>query len=206
MNGGMDVCGRFLLTYDIEAIKKYYHVSSDEHVIYAPSEEIFPSQKIPVIYSKSSENHLALMEWGFPKPQGKGILINARGETASLKPTFRRAFTHGRCLIPANGFFEWKQEGTKKIKHRIQLPDRGLFSMAGLFRQTGENSDLSNAVCIIITREPTSQLAQIHNRMPAILQQQDESMWLDEKQDTNALTLLITAGTHENVSFLIEPL
>ncbi len=198
------MCGRFLLTYDIEAIKKYYRIPSDENVIYAPSEEIFPSQKIPVIYSRNSENHIALMEWGVPKPQGKGILINARGETAAVKPTFRRSFAERRCLIPASGFFEWKQEGSKKIKHRIQLPDGGLFSMAGLFRPAEDENDPSGGACIIITRNPTSQLARIHDRMPAILLRDDEPVWLDENQDISLLTDLITADTHESISFLIE--
>jgi putative SOS response-associated peptidase YedK len=187
------VCGRFLLTYDIQAIKNYYGVSQDEDVMYAPMPEIFPSQTIPVITRTQRENHLEMMDWGFPNPYGKGLLINARGETAATKPTFRRPFSQHRCLIPADGFFEWKQEGKRKIKYRIRRRDGGLFSMAGLYRPMADANGIpQRSTCLIITTEPAPWIAEIHNRMPAILTREAEQLWLDEAlKDPEFLTQLL---------------
>jgi putative SOS response-associated peptidase YedK len=200
------MCGRFLLTYDIQAIKAYYNLPADEEVIYAPMPEIFPAQTIPVITRTQHQNHLEMMDWGFPKPYGKGLLINARGETAATKPTFRKPFTQGRCLIPANGFFEWQQADNRKIKYRIQRLDGGLFSMAGLYRpMADEDGTPKRPACVIITTATTPWIAEIHNRMPAILPRTAEAMWLDENlQDQDFLTKLLVPFDPEGDILIAE--
>ncbi len=200
------MCGRFLLTYDIEAIKAYYGVALDEEIIYAPMPEIFPSQTIPVITRTHRQNHLEMMDWGFPKPYGSGLLINARGETAATKPTFRHPFRRGRCLIPATGFYEWKNEGGKKIKIRISRRDGGLFSMAGLYRpMTNEDGSPARPTCLIITTDANPWIAEIHDRMPAILSPEAESLWLDDKQqDPDFLTSLLLPFDHQGTILTAE--
>ncbi len=187
------MCGRFLLTYDIEEIKNYYGQPNDPGFTYTPQNETFPSQ--PVIVLAQSENgpKLAQMIWGYSSSYRKGLLINARGETASQKPTFRSSFANKRCLVPANGFFEWKKEENGKKKFHISYQDHRLFSIAGLFRtEQNEKGDQVNT-CILITTEPNSKLSKIHNRMPAILPREKEAAWLDKScQDPKTLTSLLT--------------
>jgi len=200
------MCGRFLLTEDLSALKIRYAIPDEETVLYAPSPEIFPSQRIPVIYRVEHRNHLEMMDWGFPKPYEKGLLINARGETAASKPTFRKPFMEGRCLIPANGFFEWKSDEGRKVKFRIRRQDGHIFSMAGLWKTASDpKGSPANPVCVIITTAPTSWMAEIHKRMPVILDEETENMWLDpDQKDPEFLTSLLKPFDPEGSVLIAE--
>lgn len=121
--------------------------------------------------------------------------INARSETISEKPSFRKSFREKRCVIPADGFFEWKREGAKKWPYRF-VPQKGnLFSLAGLWDEwISPHGHTIHSFCVITT-EPNSLLAQIHDRMPVILNEEQEKEWLnptlsDERQLKSLLTIL----------------
>ncbi|MFB0919839.1 MAG: SOS response-associated peptidase, partial [Oscillospiraceae bacterium] len=132
--------------------------------------EVFPTDIAPVITAVSPQ----LMQWGFSGFGGKGIIINARLESADTKPMFKRAFQSQRCLVPAGWYFEWKKDGAKKEKYAIRAKEP--IFMAGLY-QTEEGSEIPRF--IILTRPAAPELAIIHDRMPVILPQSMQGDWLN---------------------------
>jgi len=158
---------------------------------------VAPSQDVLVILNKGS-NHLALFRWGLipfwaKDPSISHKMINARAETVDEKPSYRTCLQRNRCLIVADGFYEWKKEGPTKRPHRITLKSQELFGFAGLWdtwrSPTGE---IVNS-CTIITTTPNELMAPIHNRMPVILPREVEQVWLDQGiNDSTFLKSLLT--------------
>jgi putative SOS response-associated peptidase YedK len=119
-------------------------------------------------------------------------MINARSESAHEKPAFRSAFKRRRCLIPADGFYEWRKEGSDKIPMFIHLKNRPIFALAGLWEiwHSGEGDEIRT--CTILTTEANSFMETIHNRMPVILRKEDYDFWLSpDEQPVPALQALL---------------
>lgn len=134
--------------------------------------EIFPTDIVPVITNEAPR----LMKWGFEGFGGKGLVINARAETVSEKPMFRKQFASSRCLLPASNYYEWKKDGTKKTKYSIWQNEP--IYMAGLF-QLDEQFQLP--LFVILTRAASPELSFIHERMPVILPKDLREKWLENK-------------------------
>lgn len=136
---------------------------------------------------ENNERHLALVRWGFIPSWVKEIkpgkpLINARGETLLEKPSFRNAIRRRRCLIPADGYYEWLGDVPgKKIPYFIHRPDHSLFAFAGLWEHWlgADGSELETAA--IIATEPNRAIAKIYTRMPAVIQPENYAQWLDAR-------------------------
>jgi putative SOS response-associated peptidase YedK len=178
------MCGRFTLTVDPADLKDAFPQFSFPEK-YAPRYNISPSQPILAV-PNDGKNAAGFFIWGlipsWAKDPGIGSkLINARAETLAEKPSFRGGFKYHRCLILADGFYEWKsQPGTKtKVPHFIRLKSGKPFAFAGLWDtwQPPDGSAVNSAV--IITTKPNSLMAPIHNRMPVILHPEDYDLWLD---------------------------
>ena len=146
---------------------------------------ISPASEMPVIVRKE-EDAIALMRWGLvpgwtreiataPKP------INARAESLLEKPMFARLLKSGRCLVPASGFFEWKHEGKKKVPFYFTVRNEQLFAFAGLYDSWQGPEGATLRTYTIITCEPNALLAEVHNRMPVILEPGDEDRWLSQE-------------------------
>ena len=151
---------------------------------FPPRTYVAPGSPIAIVRMDQGQRHFALVRWGFVPSWVKEIkpgkpLINARGETVVEKPSFRNAMRRRRCLIPADGFYEWlgDQPG-KKIPYFVHRQDDGLFAFAGLWEHWmgPDGSELETGV--IITSEPNREVAQIHNRMPLIIEPKDYDTWL----------------------------
>jgi len=128
--------------------------------------------------------------------------INAKAETAAEKPMFRDAFRRRRCLIPADGFYEWKQEGGRKQPVYICTKDRQPFAFAGLWEHWEEQEGQFIESCTILTTEPNDLLAQVHSRMPVILDQNDYDLWLDpDVQEVSRLKPLLRPYPPEQMTF-----
>lgn len=146
-----------------------------------PREAFYPSQQVPVVIMHQKQTRLGMMTWGLVPswaPEKKGrALFNARGETLAEKPSFRESFKKKRCLIIADGFFEWKTdpEDGRKTRYLFQLFSMAPFGFAGLW-ETWRNTYHG---CTIITRDATDPVKEIHNRMPVILAPDDCRTWLD---------------------------
>ena len=155
--------------------------------------EIAPSHVVPVLRPETPQPDSRiipdLMQWGFPRYQGSGLLINARAETAGIKPTFKSAVRTGRILIPASAFFEWEHlpQGRKGTKIKLSISDEATFYMAGLARffpdVPGPLANLQRFV--ILTTAANDSVAPIHDRMPLILPHRLLRRWLLDDQATD---------------------
>jgi putative SOS response-associated peptidase YedK len=171
------MCGRYFLALteeNLEIIKIIGQVNErykDNPLLdLMKTGEIFPTNIAPVLTAGSAE----LMGWGFSRFDGKGRVINARAETVTEKPMFRRHFFMHRCLIPVTYYFEWENSGGKKNKYAIAL--RNPFFMAGLYRH---EKDLPLPTFVIITRPAVPELVFIHDRMPVLVSGADQQEWLN---------------------------
>lgn len=178
------MCGRFTLTVDPAELKEHYQNASFPQE-YAPRYNIAPSQAVLAI-ANDGKNAADFFLWGLipswaKDPSMGNRMINARGETLAEKPAYRGAYKYKRCLIPADGFYEWKsQPGTKtKLPYFIHIKAGELFAFAGLWDEWHGADGSAIRTCTIITTAPNSLMAPIHDRMPVILRPEDYAEWLD---------------------------
>ncbi|MDR2547499.1 MAG: SOS response-associated peptidase [Lachnospiraceae bacterium] len=153
--------------------------------------EIAPTNRAPIITGKDDELFFDDAAFGFAKWDGKGVIINARAETLSEKPFFSRHLTHGRCVVPASGYLEWKEADDgkgKKIKHMIKDEAGNLLFMAGLWRDGDDGREF-----VIITKEPVGEIVAIHSRMPVILRIDQIEAWLSGAMTASDLAELTYA-------------
>lgn len=182
------MCGRYTLTVDpadlIEAFGLNPDASPDLGEL-GPRYNIAPTQAVAVI-PNTSPRHVEVMRWGLipswaKDPKIGNSLINARGETVAEKPSFRSAFKRRRCLIPADGFYEWKKEADgAKVPYFIRLADERPFAFAGLWEVWAPIGGSEIPTCTIITTSANDIMAPIHDRMPVILAPEHYDTWLAE--------------------------
>lgn len=168
------MCGRYICEEDqsIDLAALYRAVRISRPDVSVKSGEIFPTDTVPILTGAGLLPTPAA--WGFRGYQGKGILINARAETAAVKPTFAHAVRQGRCIIPATGYFEWTPA---KEKHLFTPADGGLLYMAGLFQASAEGIRF---VILTTPSEPVTAAFSIHPRMPLLLPLPAVSRWVRE--------------------------
>jgi putative SOS response-associated peptidase YedK len=157
-----------------------------------PRFNIAPSQQVLSVIQTSDEKHALYLHWGLIpswSKEGNGI-INARSETLAEKPSFRDSFKRRRCLIPADGFYEWKKTGKTKQPFYFQMKDESVFSFAGIW-DTWKSDGKEIISCAIITTTPNELLSEVHNRMPAILHPSDFDTWLNNEVKTDELSALL---------------
>jgi putative SOS response-associated peptidase YedK len=173
------MCGRFLLDTEIREIIMTYKIQRNKKTQYK-SGEIFPSTSAPIIF-EDGERTIAPAKWGFPYGFKKGIVINARSETIMQRAMFKSSFYTARCVIPANLYYEWKDEGGKrKVKHGIGLQDKDIISLGGIYKVSLDEEGLMEQMTfVIITTEADTAIRSIHNRMPLIIEDRDLEPWLD---------------------------
>jgi len=193
------MCGRYSLTTAPEALRQLFNFDNMPNL--APRYNIAPTQDVPVIRPAGRGGEdvngrgLAMMRWGLVPSWSKEIgrsapMINARAETIAEKPSFRAAFQSRKCLVPADGFYEWRLENGKKQPFRIGMNGGAPFAFAGLWeRWASPEGDEINSVAIVTT-EANEKLRPIHARMPVILDHNDYDQWLGETTETTAQTLL----------------
>lgn len=189
------MCGRYTLTIEQEALQVALGVEGLLHP--APRFNVAPSQKMPAVTAPEGDWRSATLRWGLvpfwaKEPSIGNRLINARCETAHEKPAFRQAFRQRRCLIPADGFYEWNKEPGGKRPFWIHLEDPGVFTMAGLWeRWTPKDGDEALETFTILTTDANELLRPIHPRMPVILAEEDRARWLDPAADQETLRSLL---------------
>lgn len=174
----------------------------------APNWNVAPTQQILAIRQSDSERLLDVMRWGFVPHWAKSLEggpapINARAETAGYKPMFRDAVRRRRCLIPANGFYEWqKSDSGSKQPYFIKQSDDGVMAMAGIWGSWG-NEEIRT--CAILTTEPNEIVAPIHNRMPVLISASDWTEWLDpDNQDLGELADLMQPSSLDLVALPVS--
>jgi len=196
------ICGRYYLKISIDKLLEKYGIIND-NIEYTPSSEIFPSQNAPIILNESGRN-IYLCKWGFSPSYAKKLIINARAETLDKKKTFKKPLQKKRCIIPASGFFEWEKRADRKIKCKIYLKDQEVFSLAGLYDNFINKSGESINAFTIITTKANDKIGEIHDRMPAILSDNNISDWLDPMfNNVNDLNALLKPYTGDDL--ILEP-
>lgn len=143
--------------------------------------DVYPTNNAPVLALQNGKPSLSLMKWGYPKWDGKGVIINAKSETATEKRMFSAALSSRRCIIPSTGFYEWTQDkGQPKIKYRFNTPDSPMLYLAGLYSEFNlkENDEPLKERFVILTRESNADIQDIHHRMPVILYKDEIIRWL----------------------------
>jgi putative SOS response-associated peptidase YedK len=183
------MCGRFTDQHSWREIWEHYQAFLDSlnvnpGINLEPRYNIAPSQSVLCVVERNREAGFIDARWGlvpsWAREPLKASTINARGETAAEKPLFRAAFKNRRCLIPADGYYEWQKSGKTKQPFRLHL-DESLFSFAGLW---AENEHMAVTSCTILTLPAAEHIAHIHDRMPVILDPEAYQAWVSPGTDT----------------------
>jgi putative SOS response-associated peptidase YedK len=179
------MCGRYRLSRRKQLVEEYFDTASDEPE-WNPRYNIAPTQPVPVIRQNPTDprRELSLMRWGLipswsKDMSGAAMMINARSETAATKPAFRDALASRRCLVPADGFYEWQRAGKAKQPYCFEVNDGELFAFAGLWDRWKDPSGQWIKSCSILTTTPNAVTSSVHDRMPVILDRGDYDLWLD---------------------------
>ena len=168
------MCGRMAITLPPEAMAQLFNATPANDLPHVPNYNVCPTVNIHTVTSDSGTRHLRAMRWGFlprwyKKLTGGPLLINARSETIAEKPAFREACRHRRCLIPADGFYEWaRKEGEKPILYRAVREDGQPMAMAGVWQEWEVDGNRITS-CAIVTTDANAKMAEIHHRLPVIL-------------------------------------
>jgi putative SOS response-associated peptidase YedK len=192
------MCGRYTLTDpDPRLLRFRFGLTEAAEIDQVPRYNVAPTDPVLAVrLNTDGEREPGTLRWGLIPHHADPdafdrLLINARAETVAEAPAFRDAFQTHRCLIIADGFYEWRQEETGKKPVWITRPSREPFSFAGLWAEAHRADGTSVHSCAILTCEPGELVAPIHDRMPVILEQEDESEWLDPKTGEERLRALL---------------
>jgi putative SOS response-associated peptidase YedK len=190
------MCGRFTRKENLQHLAELLGLKSIPSLV--PRYNIAPSQLVACVRTNldTLDREWVELKWGLVPPWAKDAsmgnkLINARGETVAEKPSFRKAFTQQRCLVLADGFYEWKREGKSKQPYYIRFKDHRPFAFAGIWERW-ERQDPAIESCSLITIGPNAVMEPIHHRMPVILATTQYAEWLDASlQETERLNTLL---------------
>ena len=186
------MCGRYSLTADIRNLQSRFSFEG-EVLDYSPYHNIAPTRQVLTVRG-SGPRYAETMRWGLVPSWAKDLsvgsrMINARAETVAEKPAFRSALRRRRCLMLADGFYEWKKTPGGKVPMHITLASGDPFAFAGLWETWKDPSGAVIPSCTIITTAANDLISPIHDRMPVILPRELEDLWLDEEiQDPGVIT------------------
>jgi putative SOS response-associated peptidase YedK len=203
------MCGRYTLHHKPKEIEERFDVDPDQELL-SPRYNIAPSQIIPVVRHRESRE-MAGLKWGLipfwaKDPKIGYNMINAKAETLAEKPSFKQALAKRRCLIPADGFYEWQKRGKGPSQPiYVRRRDSGLFAFAGLWETWKSPEGETIESCTIVTVEPNELISKFHHRMAAILSRDDESAWIDpESKVADLLGLLRPYPSDELEAFPVS--
>lgn len=186
------MCGRYTLKTDGNNLATLFELYDEPEM--EPRYNIAPTQQVPVVLKDPAEGgdadarNLEMMHWGLipswsKDPSIGSRMINARAETVAEKPSYRSAFKRRRCLIPADGFYEWAKTNDGKQPYYLHLKDGSPFGFAGLWETWSMDGGEEVRSCTIITTEPNEVAAEVHNRMPVIISPELYDAWLEPGND-----------------------
>jgi putative SOS response-associated peptidase YedK len=198
------MCGRYLLVTPSETLRRAFRFVEQPNL--PPAWNIAPTQLRPVLRQRrepKGERTLQLLRWGLIPPWAESAaigarMINARAETLDQKPAFRTAFRRRRCLVPADGFYEWTSgpDGARK-PWLIRRRDRGLIAFAGLWDRWQDPAGIPVDSFAIVTCQASGAIAHLHHRMPVMVEADDHASWLDPDGEPAALAALLRPAEGE---------
>lgn len=205
------MCGRYTLRLQAEEMAEQLSLPMDDGFDWQPSYNIAPTQLVPAVVLNPNKI-LCLLQWGLiphwmkPKPDGSiSGFINARSESVADKPSFRTAFKNNRCLILADGFFEWKKlAGKTKQPMYFTTENKALLTLAGLWSTWNSPEGETRHTCTILTTQPNTLVQQVHDRMPVILAPQHRDLWLKGEDTATLQSLLAPYPTQEMLCYPVS--
>ncbi|WP_138494718.1 SOS response-associated peptidase [Paenibacillus pinistramenti] len=204
------MCGRFTLVADADAVADEFGIDEIQYN-YDPRYNVAPAQTIAVVTQQDGQRVLSGFRWGLVPRWAKDVkigykMINARAETLDEKPSYRGLLAGNRILIPADGFYEWKQEEDGKQPYRFQLRDKSIYGYAGLYDVWKSPEGEWMHSCTIITTQPNGLVKQVHDRMPVILKRETAEAWLDpaNREVPELLELLKPYPAEEMLSYPVS--
>jgi putative SOS response-associated peptidase YedK len=202
------MCGRYAIISVPEAMRRLFRYAEQPN--FPPRYNVAPTQPIPVVRLAEGARQFALMRWGLlpswvKDPRTFTLLINARAETVGEKPAFRNAMKRRRCLIPVDGFYEWRRDGARKQPFFIRRKDQAPFAFAGLWETwTGPGGEEMDTAAIVTT-QANETLQALHHRMPVIVPPEAFDLWLDGDTDAGlAASLLVPAPNDQLELFAVS--
>jgi putative SOS response-associated peptidase YedK len=189
------MCGRYTLASPTERLAEEFGVDASS-IELSPNYNVAPTQGVAAVLEEGGQRRLEVLRWGLIPPwaDDPGIgsrMINARSETAPGKPSFRRAFRERRCLIPADGFYEWQRTNGAKQPYYIHMEDGRPFAFAGLWESWSKGGEGEVRTCTILTTGANALVGEVHDRMPVILAHDVYDVWLDPASERDELTGLL---------------
>jgi putative SOS response-associated peptidase YedK len=195
------MCGRYASSRGADDLVAHFGVQEPPEEELAPSYNVAPTDPVPVVLERSGTRLLKVVRWGLvpswaKDAKGAARLINARSETLADKPAFRAAYARRRCLVPADGYYEWKRDGDRKQPYYLTARDGGPLAMAGLYEvwsppgPEGEGRERL-WTCTIITTSAPDELGEIHDRTPLLVPAGDWERWLDPELEDPGSGLLV---------------
>jgi len=174
------LCGRYTLAATTDDLVEAFEVPPPAFEL-TPRYNVAPGQLAPVVAEDRSGRRVGLLTWGlvpqWVEEPGRGI-VNARSESVADKPSFREAFERRRCLVPADGFYEWRREGSTKVPYWIHAPGREVLAFAGVWETWSRAGSEPRHTFAILTTEASDDVAAIHDRMPVLVARADRGLWL----------------------------
>src|SRR5918992_842703 len=192
------MCGRHTLTTPVGKLAEEFEITRPLPEVPARY-NVAPTQEVAAVLAEDDERHLEMLRWGLipswaDDPGIGSRMINARSETAAEKPSFRKAFKERRCLIPADGFYEWQKTNGGKQPYHLKMRDGRLFAFAGLWESWKGDEEGEIRSCTILTTDANDLVGEVHHRMPVILPPETYDLWLDP-----------AVGEAEQLLFLLVP-
>jgi len=203
------MCGRYGISVTKKELNEYlnehYHIEVLDENITLPRYNIGPGQEVISLINDGTKYRVGLLKWGLVPSWSKderigSKMINAREETLSQKPSFKKSFVQRRCIIIADGFFEWYRTTSTKTPYYFYLKNNKIFGFAGLWTSYEREDGSKLHTCTIVTTKANSLMQDIHDRMPVILTEESAKIWLDPNiRDLNALQSLLTQYDSEEM-------
>lgn len=204
------MCGRYSLSKSKIDLEERFQ--AEMLTDFKPRYNIAPTQLVPVITSQSPKG-FSFFYWGITPDFGKNKpvsqkLINAKAESVHEKASFKSSFKQRRCIIPADGFYEWKRLGKKtKIPYRFTLRDDELFAFAGIWEEYENVNGDTQHTFLVLTTTPNEVVSEVHDRMPVIISKEMEKKWLDKyTEEKELLEMLHPYDPDRMVGFTVSPL
>ena len=205
------MCGRYTVSSPGEVIAEVFGLAEVPRL--EPRWNVAPTQPVPIVRREGAGEppRLATVRWGLVPPGARdpaiaSQLINARSESVDEKPAFADSFRRRRCLVVADGFYEWRKMGRERWPYYIRRRDRRPFGFAGLWASWTGTDGQELASCAILTTEPNALVAPLHDRMPVILERESHAAWLDPDADPERLkTLLAPFPESELETYPVSP-
>jgi putative SOS response-associated peptidase YedK len=178
------MCGRYRLSRRKQLVDEYFDCAGEDD--WTPRYNVAPTQPVPVIrqHPKEPRREMSLLRWGLipwwaKDASGAAKMINARAETAASKPAFKEALRYRRCIVPADGFYEWLRSGSTKQPYCFEVDGGALFAFAGLWERWKDQDGKAVETCSILTTTPNAVTSTVHDRMPVILHPDNYDLWID---------------------------